>query len=116
ADQRRRARQLLRNPRDRVLEGGDAGELERRVGELRLAAEGEGHRGERGGRGRWAGVVRGCGRGGAGGGVGGPMQGGIQSDSHKGAVQRTLPVSRAIFELSDRSAFDEAVSLSVEWI
>ncbi|WP_133366629.1 hypothetical protein [Qipengyuania sediminis] len=30
--------------------------------------------------------------------------------------QRNLPVSRAIFDLSDRAAFDAAVSLSVEWI
>jgi hypothetical protein len=29
---------------------------------------------------------------------------------------RNLPVSRAIFDLSDRGAFDAAVSLSVEWI
>ena len=40
--QRRRARQLLRDPRDRIFEGGDAGELERGVGQFRPPAEGEG--------------------------------------------------------------------------
>ena len=42
AAQRRRARQLLRNPRDRIFEGRDAGQLERSVGQLRPPAEGQG--------------------------------------------------------------------------
>ena len=49
AAQRRRARQLLRNPRDRIFEGRDPRELARRLVELRPAAEGQG------GRERWRG-------------------------------------------------------------
>ena len=45
AAQRRRARQLLRNPRDRIFEGRDARRLEHGVGQLRPAAEGQGGRG-----------------------------------------------------------------------
>ena len=40
--QRRRARQLLRNPRDRIFEGRDAGELGRGMGQFRPAPEGQG--------------------------------------------------------------------------
>src|SRR5690606_33795544 len=57
---------------DRILEGGHARELERRLGELRPAAEGQGRGGERGRRGGRAGVVWGWRWRGAGGGVG-PM-------------------------------------------
>ena len=51
--QRRRARQLLRNPRDRIFQGRDPRELGRGVGQLRPPAEGQG--GERCAerRGRW---------------------------------------------------------------
>ena len=58
AAQRRRARQFLRNPRDRIFEGRDAGQLERGVGQLRPPAEGQG--GERcaGRRQRRRGYVR----------------------------------------------------------
>ena len=59
AAERRRARQFLRNPRDRIFEGRDAGELGRGVGQFRPAAERQG--GERGGAAR-----RGRGEGGGG--------------------------------------------------
>ena len=49
AAQRRRARQLLRDPRDRIFEGRDARELERGLGQFRPPAEGQG------GRERWRG-------------------------------------------------------------
>ena len=45
AAQRRRARQLLRDPRDRIFEGRDARELERGVGQFRPSDEGQGRRG-----------------------------------------------------------------------
>lgn len=38
------------------------------------------------------------------------------SSSEGPATARTLPVSRAIFDLSDRGAFEAAVTQSVEWI
>ena len=68
AAQRRGARQLLRTARDRIFEGRDARAVERRVGFVRQAAEGEGRAGgERGCRGwRERGYVW---RGGDGGGV-----------------------------------------------
>jgi ribonucleoside-diphosphate reductase beta chain len=50
AAQRRRARQLLRDPRDGVFEGSDAWCLERSVGLVRQAPEGEGPCGQRGRR------------------------------------------------------------------
>ena len=42
APQRRRARQLLRNPRDGIFQGGDPRHVERRVGQLRPPAESQG--------------------------------------------------------------------------
>ena len=42
AAQRRRARQFLRNPRHRIFEGRDAGELGRGLGQLRQAPERQG--------------------------------------------------------------------------
>ena len=46
AAERGRARQLLRDARDGVFEGGDQGELERGLGLVRPEAEGEGRGGE----------------------------------------------------------------------
>src|SRR5439155_6558688 len=51
AAERRRARQLLRNPRDGIFQGRDPRELERGVGEFRPAQGGEGERYRRGGAG-----------------------------------------------------------------